>query len=623
MISLSIRAETRSGAAGEAVFEQLGQPASRVDGGIRIELGLGFPHPVTVTPPARDRLARVTYRLSTPLRNFHEVIVPDTGRGYSSQTQLVDFWARSWRSRVNNVRMPLFVLTGQDRRTVLAFGIVGANVETDFRVVEPAKGRALVAWMKRLTLEVERGTDEYPLPCSAAEGRPDGAITEHVYLREDRDLAGETWIETLRDFSGAMATRLGVEPRTTPESLEPWWCSWTDWFSGDVTDRVVLENVREGVRLGIRNFVIDDGWFGPGLDSDYSVRLNIGDWEEDRSKVPDLAALVEAIRAEGGRAILWCAPHAVAPDARCFAERRGLLIETEPGEPMLTYNRFHSLCFQCPEAREAMADLCAGLAQRYGADGAKYDLFNCVPEGPCASRAHEHDTTSAIEGLARTLQRIDQRTRAVRPGFIVELKQNYATPYLYGYGTVVRAGDTPYSPEGNFLRTAYIAAYTPYALNDYQSVTNHDSPEDAAAMVVKMMAVGVPAYSMDLPTLDEAHRAVLAFLHGWYLENLDLLAGSRTPLGPDLKVWRAPGERKDACFVLDGAGPVDLAEGKALEVLCGSFAGSVLLRPPRPMKLAVTTARPDGGPKGRSFAAANLMEVPARPGDILTVRVAD
>ena len=124
-----------------------------------------------------------------------------------------------------------------------------------------------------------------------------------------------------------------------------------------------------------------------------------------------------------------------------------------------------------------------------------------------------------VEGLHKTLELIDRKTRSIKPDYIIELKQNYATPHLMNYGTLVRAGDTPYDPRGNFLRTAYIHAYTPYTLNDYQSITNSDTPAQAAAMVIRMMAVGVPSYSMDLPALRESHKRILRFFHEWLERN--------------------------------------------------------------------------------------------------------
>jgi len=619
VISFIVKAWTADGTEAEFKFDQLARAQQQESNGIRVQIGSEFPYKLTLTPPAGDRFARISYTVSTNLRNFHEVIVPDTGRGYSSQTQLVNFWAQRFKSRLNNVRMPLFILTGTDLHTDYVFGVIGPNIETDFVVLEPAAERALVAWMKRFTLSIERGTRQFPIPESVASAQPDGTITDYIYFKEHL-AERETWIETLRDYSTRMAEILGKTPRTVPDSLLPFWCSWTDWFSGDVTEQVILDNVAEGVKLGIKNYIIDDGWFGPGLDSDLSVKLNIGDWREDPAKIPDLRALVAKIHELNANAIIWCAPHAVAPDAECFEQRRNLLIKKPDGQYLMTHNKFHSLCFMCPQARQLMAEICADLIRRYDVDGAKYDLFNCVPDEPCIGDEHEHDTTSMIEGLTKTLELIDAKTKALKPDYVTELKQNYATPYLYEYGTVVRAGDTPYNSEGNFLRTAYINAYTPYSLNDYQTITNDDSAETAACILVKMIAVGVPSYSIDLTALRDDHKRLMAFLNDWYTQRLPGIATQRTPLDGRLGCWVAQLETHDVYFLLNDETRIDVQRIRDIEIVCGSHRPAALLTLPGPSAAAVEIRTPDGKSRSLELGESSSLEVPMSPGAIIRVK---
>jgi hypothetical protein len=622
MASLKVSVKTRSDISASFDFSGFPQAQSKQQDGFSAKLSEKFPHRITITPPAGEKIASIDYSISTPLKNYHQVIVPDTGRNYPSDLQLVTFWGRKWQSRVNNVRMPVFFLTGPDLKTALAFGVIGENIETDFDVREPGKSRALIAWMKRLTLGIRRGTDDYPIPDSLASANDDGAITEYIYFKADDQLGDETWIQSLRDFSETMRELCRLDkPRTTDDSLLPWWCSWTDWHSDNVTEEVILDNVRQGLELGIKNFIIDDGWFGPGLDSDFGIKLNIGDWSEDPCKIKDLKALVEKIQAAGAKAVIWCAPHAVAPDSKVYPNLKKYLIQTIAGEDMMTPNKFHSLCFMCPEARKAMADVCVDLIERYGVDGAKYDLFNCVPGEPCLSGEHEHDTTSAVEGLAKLLEEIDARTRALKSDYITELKQNYATPYLDKYGTVVRAGDTPYNPEGNFLRTAYINAYTPYSLNDYQTITNNDTIAGAACMIIKMMAVGIPTYSIDLPALSEEHRRNIKFYHDWYSRNLPALRGSRIPLDGQLGSWLARGENSDIYFLVNGESRLDVRRAVDCEILNGTFCERLHLHFPSRVSVTVTTDGFDGADKSaRSYTDVEDIVISSQPGDIIRLK---
>ena len=542
-----------------------GQAYSGQSDGVKVCVEAGQPAPVTVTPPgADDPVKSVEYNLYTDSRNYHKVIVPDTGRRYMGMTSLSSFPYFEEDSAVREFRMPIYLLTGQNLNMQLAFGIIGTNYETTFRTIEPTHNRALIAYMRRLSMQIRRGTDLYPIPDSIAGKNPDGSITEHLYYRESKEGFDEPWILTLRDFAEHMKRIYDLPDVTTEGSMEPLWCSWTDWMSDDVTDEVILANVREGVKLGIGNYIIDDGWFGPGLDTDYSVELNIGDWEPDPAKIKDMGKLVRDIRAAGGTPMIWCAPHAVAAGADCFEQRKKYLIVKEDGELLMTPNVFHTLCFMCPEAREIMADVSASLIERWDFDGAKYDLFNCVPTMRCCSTEHTHDVTSMMEGLDLTLKLMADKTRAIKPDYIIELKQNYGTPFLSQYGTMTRAGDTPYSPEVNFLRTMYVQAYSPYAINDYQTITSEDSPEAAACIVLKMIAAGIPTYSIDFSRLSQENKDVIARYNKWYSENIRTFMKYRVPLSGENSVLKIADEGGDVFFLVNEGGAVEIDKSSTI-----------------------------------------------------------
>ena len=368
----------------------------------------------------------------------------------------------------------------------------------------------------------------------------------------------------------------GLGDVTTDGSMEPLWCSWTDWMSDNVTDEVILENVREGVAIGIKNYIIDDGWFGPGLDTDYSVELNIGDWKPDPAKIKDMGKLVRDMREAGGTPMIWCAPHAVATGADCFEERKKYLIVKEGGELLMTPNMFHTLCFMSPEAREIMADVSASLIEQWDFDGAKYDLFNCVPNMRCCSAEHTHDVTSMMEGLDLTLKLMAEKCRSVKPDYIIELKQNYGTPFLAQYGTMTRAGDTPYSPEVNFLRTMYVQAYSPYAINDYQTITSEDSPEAAACVVLKMIAAGIPTYSIDFSRLCPENKAVLGNYNKWYSDNIRTFMKYRVPLSGENSVLKIADESGDVFFLVNEGGCVDIQRSST--ILNGTFQKDLFVK---------------------------------------------
>ncbi len=563
----------------QALFEGItpGEAYAAEQNGVKVSIDAGQPAPFSIIPPSlADPVKSIEFNLHTDIRNYHKVFVPDTGRRYMQITSLSSFPYFEKDSTVGEFRMPLYVFTGQSLKARLAFGIIGTNYETTFRAIEPTHNRALIAYMRRLSVQIKRGTDLYPIPDSIAMKNPDGSICEHLYFRQYDDDSGEPWILTLRDFGQHMKRIYDIPDVTTEASMQPLWCSWTDWMSDNVTDEVILANVREGVKLGIKNYIIDDGWFGPGLDTDYSVPLNIGDWQPDPAKIKDMGKLVSDIRQAGGVPMIWCAPHAVAKEANCFQERKKYLIVDDAGELLTTPNMFHSFCFMCPEARRIMADICVSLIKQWDFDGAKYDLFNCVPNMRCHSTAHEHDVTSMMEGLELTLKEMAEKCRAVKKDYIIELKQNYATPFLCRYGTVTRAGDTPYGPEVNYQRTIYNQAYTPYSINDYQTITSEDSPEAAACIVIKMLAAGIPTYSIDFNRLCQANKDVLRRYNTWYGQNIKTFMKYRVPLDGDCRVVVSQGEDRDIYFLVNDGNNFQI--DRSSTILNGTFQRDLLVK---------------------------------------------
>ncbi|MEU4384633.1 alpha-galactosidase [Promicromonospora sp. NPDC023805] len=515
---------------------------------VRIRVGSEHPYAVSVEAPPGDSITATTYTLRSPMRNFTGVIPPDSGRWFMNLAAATSFWkfGRDLRSRVQDVKVPLYLFLGANRHVEIAMGVVGDLTETDCRLIEPESNRAL---------NIHTGGVQVAFTRYHSSGAEDGvqAVTEHMYarLRASGD-DGETWLDVMRDFSEQTRARFGRPDVVVPAAVEPYWCSWTDWDSADVDEELVLQNVAAGVALGVRNFILDDGWFGPGLDSSYGVPLNIGDWSPDPGRFPDLPRLITSVGELGGRLIIWCAPHAVGPASDAFRKQAALLMADADGRHLRSETQFFSLCLRSEEAREVMVDVCVRLAQT-GFHGAKYDLFNWLPEEACESPDHAHDLRSPIAGLRDFLRRADDAVRAFAPDYVVELKQNYGTALLAPYGTSMRAGDAPYDLTTNLQRTLHVQGYTGLAMNDYQSFSPTDGPESKAVIVGQMMAAGIPAYGTDLAHLDDASRAVLTFYHDLYHRNLAGFARYRVPEDATCTTLRVPSANEDIVFLLENA----------------------------------------------------------------------
>lgn len=474
--------------------------------------------------PAVPAVGEVSVVYTTSLDNLDHVVFPDTGRWHMNSSHPISAWRFSGdlRVRANSLKTPVFVFEplGGGAHGI---GVIASPSEMDITVHEPASNRALNVHLRRLRVEFTLlHLADTLSACGTAVAGTAGpasaaAPAEHRFWIAVLPAAQHPdWRSVLRRFSACERQALDVRYRTAPAALEPYWCTWVDWSSEHMTQELVLRNARSAAALGISNIVIDDGWFGRGLDSSYDLPMDIGDWTSDPLKYPDLAWLIESIHALGSRAIIWCAPHAVGPASAAFERVHDLLVQDALGAPILNPTMFHSLCFRSERARQVMVDVVRGLFERHPFDGVKYDLFNWLPAEECESPEHSHDLDSTIVGLHRVLVECAVVTGAQGRPIIVEMKQDYATAEVAALGSVVRGGDSPYASRTNLARMDYIQARGMPGLNDYQTFPRAATPAEVCVIALRMIAGGVPAWGRDLTALEPAQRVCLTRVHRWY-----------------------------------------------------------------------------------------------------------
>jgi len=559
---------------GETVeFEHLDFNTSYVFDNEHLYMDIGTECGISVNIRTKNNTAlisRVKYRFTISMKNYAKVIVPDSGRWFLRTMSLIDFWKnrRHCSSYIGDIKTPLFMFINNDFYVGRAIGIVGKNHETEFNVVEPESNRALNVHTGNIILDIIRGNDDFPLNKRTYE--------EGVFYYAEAKPKKYPWMLVQREFTQLQRKKYGIQENYQKHALEPMWCSWVEWDSKDIHEEMLLANMKAGVYLGIKNFIIDDGWYGNGLDSNYSTDMDIGDWEPDLKKIPDMKNLVEKAHELGARPIIWCAPHAVALKSKAFQANKEYLISDDKGIPILNEPQYYSYCFQCREGREIMADICLKLIKNWGFDGAKYDLFNWVPDVKCQNPNHTHDVDSMIAGLEKTLALIDENTRKIKSDYIVELKQNYGTLFNMQYGNLMRAGDAPFDLETNYQRTLHIQSYTSYALNDYQTFTEDDSKEDVACCIIKMLAAGVPAYGVNFQKLTDEVGAVIKYYNELYTNNLDDFKNFRIPLNPNNTAMLIEGEEYDYVFLLPTTNFVEV--GKNSVIFNGTYEQTVYIK---------------------------------------------
>ncbi|ANS74980.1 alpha-galactosidase [Paenibacillus yonginensis] len=131
---------------------------------------------------------------------------------------------------------------------------------------------------------------------------------ELVLVRSSEGLGGMS-----RTYHRLYRTRLcrGVHrDQSRPILINNWEATYFNF-----NESTIKEIAAAGKELGLELFVLDDGWFGC-RDSDDS---SLGDWKEDRRKLPNgLKKLGEDINEMGMQFGLWFEPEMVSPDSDLY-----------------------------------------------------------------------------------------------------------------------------------------------------------------------------------------------------------------------------------------------------------------------------------------------------------------
>lgn len=507
--------------------------------------------PVSEHPP---ELQEVEYRISLPLLNFGRILVPDSGRFYMHRFFPSTVWYQTFHLETRAIGNPFFVLMDQTERPVFAFGLLGKLIETVFEVTSPGVNPKNSLWVKRgrfrmrIRKRVRPGQSTFRdgiflYPPAAGSVSGEKPLSWWHLLRDygrtyqaTRDARGELDPEKIQHLSPQISTQAWRKHFTlTPRAFYPAFCTWLVISSDKMTHEWVLRMGEKVRSLGIRAFILDDGWYGTGLDS-LKPSIDIGDWPKRvEGKFHDIAQTLHALKRMGLNPILWFAPLAVGPDARILERARPYLV-LHRGKPYRSPAGFYTLCIQNPQARALILEHVERLIA-YGAGGLKVDLFDYMSTDPCEAE-HQHDIPSIAEAMEILLQEIFERAQQLDPDILISVTNNHANVHLVRYASCVRGGDSPYDPNMLMLRSLYPAAYTPVVHNDYALWTRNESEKGIAHIMIRQIFAGVPNFTVDFLRMPESlNKVVESWLDFYHRFRKLYQEGEFEPMDPTLTVW--------------------------------------------------------------------------------------
>lgn len=546
---------------------------------------------------------KIKVSVKVPLLNYAHVVIPDCGRHYVAASKALDIRAPVFRVSAPNAGHPFMALADESGGFLCAFGVVSPTGEVAISRKLPriSNRKAMVGGDQHLCLDFvwsNRGGEASELEVA-------------LYLGEKC----RTWFHALREYAHRIKERESIEQAKAAGAWDPVWCTWTAFCSKDMTGNRVLENTRIAYELGIRNVILDDGWFGIGLDDD-TAPPTLGDYYPAPNKYPDFRRHVKQLQELGMRVLLWHAPLCVSEGTKAYEKMRRFLVLNKDGSEFRSTNGLAILCPACPEVRQYVVDETVRLMRETGVDGFKVDLFNCLPAEKCCSTEHGHDFVDGIEALDAVMSAQWAAMRSVRPDALCELKQDYGNVRLSRHGTMTRAGDTAYDIDTNCRRCFYTAAVTDCVHNDYFITSHLATAQSIRYAMIRMLTAGVPTFGNDLVATPLEHRRIVKEWLTFYAEHRAMFMAPREPQTNDLSVWQGGDSATAWVSGIWNCCEIDLPDAKRIFVLNGTPRRSFHVRLPESRRMTADVSVCDGDAQSGSHRVvlANGSQLAVPPG---------
>ena len=326
----------------------------------------------------------------------------------------------------------------------------------------------------------------------------------------------------------------------------------------------LLAQIDHAADIGAELFLLDDGWFGTSHPR-HDDTTGLGDWEVDRTKLPDgLQPVIDHALDRGLRFGLWVEPEMVSPRSSLYAAHPDWVIG-EPGRDRREERSQLVLDLCRPEVRAFVVDTVDRiLTEHRGITYLKWDANRDVTEPGSSTLAADRQSHLAVDRVLATWSVMDEVGRR-HPD--VELMLCASGGGRSDLGTLSRFHELWTSDNTDpvdRVRIQWGASHLLPASVLAAHVTRWGERPFAFACAVAMS--GRFGFDVDLRTLSDAERRVAATSTARYGEIRELVAHGDlyrlvSPVGSDRAAWAcvAPGGDRAVvfAFVLTGDGVQD------------------------------------------------------------------
>lgn len=338
------------------------------------------------------------------------------------------------------------------------------------------------------------------------------------------------WFDVARDYSSFVDSFTGYEPNPIPNwAYEPVYCSWYP-YEDNINEKIIWENAKIAKEVGIGTFLIDAGWNTEREGEWHWIDGGYGDYIPCRSKFPDFKRLIERMKKELGLKVeVWLAPFWLGSESGAYKKGLGIArCKVREGDKIVDNI---NLCPQNPQTLKRMEEITRYLFGELGVDGIWVDFVDSLP-WEC-SADHEHIFPTIGEGASACLERIYKTAVSIRPDAVIEYRIFHGNLCNKRFLNVLETTDTPHNYDDNRRFGVYVRSFARGVVvkTDPTMWSPKCLPQEVAKHCATMIMGGVPAFSLDFPSLPQSHLRILSAYLSFYKKHREaLLKGDFHPL---------------------------------------------------------------------------------------------
>lgn len=424
-----------------------------------------------------------------------------------------------------------------------------------------------------------------------------------------------SFVDTVMGIEQWWENDCGYKHAYVPEAARlPMNSAWYSFHQALDSDKI-LHECEISAKLGLKTIILDDGWQTDDNNRGYAY---CGDWELAKSKISDMADLVERIHELGMKVMLWYSVPFVGFYSKAYSrfKDKALAVNNELKTIVLDP--------RYPVVRQYLTGIYLQALRDWNLDGFKLDFVDSFRiSSDTKPYCQDMDIFSVEDAVDTLLNEITSSLKEINPEILIEFRQSYIGPSILKYGNMVRVGDCPYDSMTN--RRAIIdlrLTSGDSAVHSDMIMWNERDSLEGACLQMLATLFGVPQISVLFDKLPDAHKKALAFWMDFYTKHRETLAGQISVKNPEIGYTQVTATKDNEAITVNYASLiVELKDVKKQIIINSTFDEYVTVKANRSFKATVFNCL---GEKVNEYTLSQQLSMfPVAPCGIIELLVAD